>query len=238
MAEEHPMTEYEQWLVGQGNLELAERMRDLRARFHAGDLVELIDDARAGEHVSKGDLPDEFKANVTYKVHDLGGLFLRFKKDDNRSLWRVSSAPLSRLPYQTAHSRFFQPVARDPAVPTKIAALSTVFEKLQSDQARGLKRKLEETTLEMERARMEREDFRQGGGPSDVCGSPGDSSNVSLRRYVEDLQDQTEGDRGTIAEARNLLDMGQSSEARRILNEALSDPESDTESDASDGREP
>ena len=123
-------------------------------------------------------------------------------------------------------------------MPTKIAALSTVFEKLQSDQVRGLKRKLEETTLEMERARMEREDFRQGGGPSDVWGSPGDSSNVSLRRYVEDLQDQTEGDRGTIAEARNLLDMGQSSEARRILNEALSDPESDTESDESDGREP
>ena len=161
IASERSMTEYEQWLVGQGRLELAEQMRDLRARFHEGDLVELIDGARAGEHTPKGHLPDEFKANVTYKVLDLCGLFLRFKKDDNRSLWRVSSAPLSRQPYEIAHSRFFQPVAEDPAVPTKIAALSTVFEKLQSDQVRGLKRKLEETTLEMERARMQCEDFRQ-----------------------------------------------------------------------------
>ena len=73
MAAERPMTEYEQWLEGQGNQELAEQMRDLRGRFHAGDLVELIDDARAGEHVPKGDLPDEFTANVTYKVYDLCG---------------------------------------------------------------------------------------------------------------------------------------------------------------------
>ena len=164
------MTEHERRLVGQGNRELAEQMRDLRGRFCKGDFVELIDEARAGAHVPKGDLPDEFMANVTYKLHDLCGLFLRFKKDDNRSLWRVSSAPGSRLPYQTAHSRFFQPVARDTAVPTKIAALSTVFEKLQGDQVRGLKRKLEETTLAMERASMEREDFAQGNAVHDGTG--------------------------------------------------------------------
>ncbi len=52
------MTEYEQWLVGRGNPELADQMRDLRGRFREGDLVELIDEARAGAHVPKGDLPD------------------------------------------------------------------------------------------------------------------------------------------------------------------------------------
>ena len=60
MAAERPMTEYEQWVVGQGNLELAERTRDLRGRFCTGDFVELIDEARAGPHVAKADLPDEF----------------------------------------------------------------------------------------------------------------------------------------------------------------------------------
>ena len=94
---------------------------------------------------------------------------------------------------------------------------------------RELKRKLEETTLEMERARMEREDFRQGGGPADIWRSPGSprGDEVSLRRYVEDMQDQAEGTGVTIAEAHNLLAMGQASEARQILNEALSEPESD-----------
>ena len=57
---------------------------------------------------------------------------------------------------------------------------------------KDLKRKLEETTLEMERARMEREDFRQGGGPSDVWGSPAANSPLSLRRYTENLQDTAE----------------------------------------------
>ncbi len=195
MAAERSMTEHEQWLVGQGKRELAEQMRDLRGRFHEGDLVELIDDARAGAHVPKGDLPDEFMANVTYKLHDLCGLFLRFKKDDNRSLWRVSSAPFSRLPYQTAHSRFFQPVARDTAVPTKIAALSTVFEKLQGDQVRGLKRKLEETTLAMERASMEREDFAQGNAVVYPYLSPPQtwrSNNSNMCRTMNERNDTIE----------------------------------------------
>ena len=50
-------------------------------------------------------------------------------------------------------------------MPTKIAALGTVPEKLQSDQGRGLKRKLEQTTHAMERASVECEDFRQGNAP-------------------------------------------------------------------------
>ncbi len=183
------MTEHERRLVGQGNRELAEQMRDLRGRFCKGDFVELIDEARAGAHVPKGDLPDEFMANVTYKLHDLCGLFLRFKKDDNRSLWRVSSAPFSRLPYQTAHSRFFQPVARDTAVPTKIAALSTVFEKLQGDQVRGLKRKLEETTLAMERASMEREDFAQGNAVHDGTGVTWRQWDAIQEDHLETLQE-------------------------------------------------
>ena len=70
----------------------------------------------------------------------------------------------------------------------QVAALSTAFQHLQDPMVKDLKRKLEETTLEMERARMEREDFRQGGGPSDVWGSPAANSPLSLRRYTENLQ--------------------------------------------------
>ena len=187
----------------------------------------------------RGHLPDEFTANVTYKVFDLCGLFLRFKKDDNRSLWRISSAPLSRLPYQTAHSRLFQPVARDPAVPTKIAALGAVFEKLQSDQLRGLKRKLEETTLAMERARMEREDFRQDVGPCYMANEP---QNCTWRRRGKTLLHEALGLKeekdellGEIAVARNVWDnsfgrmgnVGPVRVARCVLDNALPLADSD-----------
>ena len=120
----------------------------------------------------------------------------------------------------------------------QVAALSTAFQNLQDPMVKGLKRKLEETTLEMERARMEREDFRQGGGPSDVWGSPAANSPLSLRRYTENLQDTAEDALQTIAEARNLFDMGQTDEARRTLDEVLPDQGSDTESYESDVREP
>jgi hypothetical protein len=46
--------------------------------------------------------------------------------------------------------------------------------------------------LALERARMEREDFRQGGGPSDIWASPGTVAPLSLRRYVENLQEAAE----------------------------------------------
>ena len=120
----------------------------------------------------------------------------------------------------------------------QVAALSTAFQNLQDPIVKDLKRKLEETTLEMERARMEREDFRQGGGPSDVWGSPAANSPLSLRRYTENLQDTAEDALQTITEARNLFDIGQTEEARRTLNEVLSDGDSDTESDESETHEP
>jgi hypothetical protein len=117
----------------------------------------------------------------------------------------------------------------DPAL--QIAALATVYEQLQDSELRNLKRKLGETTLEMERARMEREDFRQGGGPSDVWGSPAAISPLSLRRYTENLQDTAEDALQTIT----VFEMGrQADEARRTLNEVLPDQDSDTESDESD----
>jgi hypothetical protein len=71
----------------------------------------------------------------------------------------------------------------------------------------------------MERARMEREDFRQGGGPSDVWGSPAAISHLSLRRYTENLRVTAEDALQTITEASNLFEMGQADEARRTLNE-------------------
>ena len=97
---------------------------------------------------------------------------------------------------------------RESAAALQIAALSAAFEKLQSTTVRNLERKLEDTTVDLERARMEREDFRQGGGPSDVWRSPGSCSDTSL------LQD-------TFAEVRDLLDIGEIDEARQILNDAL-----------------
>ena len=94
-------------------------------------------------------MPIEFEAGVTYVVYDLCGLYLRFKKDVNRSLWGVTLAPSAhnrRSVCVIAAARYFKVVAEDAVTPPKIAALSTVFEHLQCDQVRGLKRKLAEMT--------------------------------------------------------------------------------------------
>ena len=69
------------------------------------------------------------------------------------------------------------PPSTGPAL--QIAALTTVCEKMQDQETRSLKRKLEETTLAMERARMEREDFRQGMGPCYMANEP---QNCTWRR--------------------------------------------------------
>ena len=75
----------------------------------------------------------------------------------------------------------------------QIAALNTTFEKLQDSSFRSLKRKLESTTLDLERAQMEREDFRQGGGPLPVWDGPVESPDTRpLLRYVETLQGSEE----------------------------------------------
>ena len=121
----------------------------------------------------------------------------------------------------TTQAKFFEPLAAKclkDAPALQIAALSATLLKLQDPMVKDLQRKLEETTLSMERASMEREDFRQGGGPCDVWGSPAECSHVSQRRYTEDLQD-------SIAEARNLLDMGHNRGAWHILTEAYPDTE-------------
>ncbi len=46
----------------------------------------------------------------------------------------------------------------DPTI--QMCALTTVYEKMQCDDMKGLKRRLEETALALERAQMEREDLR------------------------------------------------------------------------------
>ena len=125
--------------------------------------------------------------------------------------------------------RHFQSLASNAAlhqaIPNlQIAALNTTFEKLQDSSFRSLKRKLESTTLDLERAQMEREDFRQGGGPRPVWDGPVESSDtLPLLRYVETLQDSEEEKENTILEAWNLLSAGWDIEARQILREAASE---------------
>ena len=71
---------------------------------------------------------------------------------------------------------------------------------------------------------MEREDFRQGGGPRPVWDGPVESSDtLPLLRYVETLQDSEEEKENTILEAWNLLSAGWDIEARQILREAASE---------------
>lgn len=89
------------------------------------------------------------------------------------------------------------PPSTGPAL--QIAALTTVFEKMQDQETRNLKRKLEETTLEMERARMGGEDHRR------LC---------KLNRYAarledvrEELQDHWHEICEDIALARRFLDI-------------------------------
>ena len=181
--------------------------------FKRGELVKLKD----GVSLQK------FSQGTIYKIE---------------AVIRVACSPTLhfKLPSgtQDAAPMHFEPLAaerprEDPAV--QIVALSTVYEKFQDPETRNLKRKLEEVTRGMERARMEREDHRRR-----ICILS--SCLCEMVHERDELLDHIDGDQSTITEARNLLDMGQSSEARRVLNDALSDPESGTESDESDGREP
>ncbi len=59
---------------------------------------------------------------------------------------------------------------------------------LQEEQTHAMS----DVLVQLERARMEREDFRQGGGPSNIWASPGEVAPLSLLRYVENLQDTAE----------------------------------------------
>ena len=132
-------------------------------------------------------------------------------------------------PPHPAHQRTVMDVRRCPVdgPALQIAALSTSCAKRQNSTVKGLKRKLEDTTLDLERARMEREDFRQGGGPSDVWCSPASNSDTSLLRIVESLQDVQET-------VRVLLKAGRAGEAREFLD-SLDDPEG-TDSEAEDAQ--
>ena len=129
------------------------------------------------------------------------------------------------------------PPSTGPAL--QIAALTTVCERMQDQETRNLKRKLEETTLAMERARMEREDFRQGMGP---CYMANEQQNCTWRRRSTMLQNEAldlEGEKdellSEIAVARNALDnfFGDTGNvepvrvARRVLNNALPLADSD-----------
>jgi len=105
---------------------------------------------------------------------------------------------------------------------SQIAGLCTTYQILQLDELQVLKRKLEKTTLEMERARMEREDFRQGCGPAGLWGG---ISVITLRQHAFNLHDIAVDLQQIVAEARNLLDVGNPREARRVLNEELEDVE-------------
>ena len=110
-----------------------------------------------------------------------------------------------------------QPLAESGTAPEsgtalQIAALSRVFEKQQDEQMGGLKRKLLETTLALERAAMEREDFRAGNGPGFLT-SPGQVETVSWRRCRRglqaealELQDDKDNILDGVAHARNCLD--------------------------------
>ena len=217
---------------------LERRLRDVKARFRPGDLVELIDGARALKTYTFK-LCDGFEASVTYKVYDVCGVCLRFEKDANLSLWRVPSGPgRYPSPCMIGDSCFFQrvtedpvvPTTEDPVVPTKIAALSTVFAELQSDQVRGLKRKLAETTLAMERGRMECEDFRLGNAPCHNYKLLTWRGCCEVLRH-EALEYEEENDElvGEIAVARNALDnffndtsnVEPIRKARAVLNDAL-----------------
>ena len=232
MASERPWWVAEEERESQERQERQERkIRDVRARFRPGDLVELIDDAHALE-VYTFKLCDGFEASVTYKVYDVCGVCLRFEKDDNLSLWRVPSEPgRYRSPCTFADSCFFQLVTEDPVAPTKIAALGAVFAELQSDQVRGLKRKLAETTLAMERARMEREDFRQGNAPYLNYNLTWRGRCEALRHEALDYEEEKDDLVCDIAVARNALDnffndtsnVEPIRKARAVLNDALPD---------------
>ncbi len=150
----------------------------------------------------------------------------------------VDGLPIAHEHCQRAAGLLAQlPPSTGPAL--QIAALTTVREKMQDQETRSLKRKLEETTLAMERARMEREDFRQGMGP---CYMANEQQNCTWRRRSTtlqnealDLKEEKDALLSEIAVARNALDnfFGDTGNvepvrvARRVLNNALPLADSD-----------
>ena len=100
----------------------------------------------------------------------------------------------------------------------KFSALTTVFEKAQIDEYNILKQKHEETTLALERARMEREDFRMGNGPSFCL-----DFTISSRQMTHSLMQFAQSRVDVIAAARDLIDLGQNATAYGILNAALAE---------------
>ena len=127
--------------------------------FKIGELVKLKQDPKfdmSETGNTEPSLDPYFKTGVTYRVRAIAEQFR----------WSIAGVPylyLEGLPNFQQHPGFFESIAadhfkEDPAL--QIAALTTVYEKLQDPAMRNLKRKLEDTTLEMERARMEREDLR------------------------------------------------------------------------------
>ena len=127
--------------------------------FKIGELVKLKQDPKfdmSETGSTEPSLDPYFKTGVTYRVRAIAEQFR----------WSIAGVPylyLEGLPNFPQHPGFFESIAadhfkEDPAL--QIAALTTFYEKLQDPAMRNLKRKLEDTTLEMERARMEREDLR------------------------------------------------------------------------------
>ena len=127
--------------------------------FKIGELVKLKQDPKfdmSETGSTEPSLDPYFKTGVAYRIRAIAEQF-------RWSLARVPYLSLEGLPNFPQHPGFFESIAVDcvkesPAL--QIAALTTVYEKLQDPEMCNLKRKLEDTTLEMERARMEREDLR------------------------------------------------------------------------------
>ena len=126
--------------------------------FKIGDLVKLKQDPKfdmSETGNTEPSLDPYFKTGVTYRIRAIAEQFR----------WSIAGVPylyLEGLPNFPQHPGFFESIAadhfkEDPAL--QIAALTTVYEKLQDPAVRNLKRKLEDTTLEMERARMAAEDW-------------------------------------------------------------------------------
>ena len=123
--------------------------------FKIGELVKLKQDPKFD--MSEVALDPYFKKGVTYRIRAIAEHFR----------WTIAGVPylyLEGLPNFPQHPGFFESIAadylkEDPAL--QIAALTTVYEKLQDPAMQNLKRKLEDTTLEMERAQMTAEDWRR-----------------------------------------------------------------------------
>ena len=126
--------------------------------FKIGELVKLKQDPKfdmSETGNTEPSLDPYFKTGVAYRIRAIAEQFR----------WSIAGVPylyLEGLPNFPQHPGFFESIAVDcvkesPAL--QIAALTTVYEKLQDPEMRNLKRKLEDTTLEMERARMAAEDW-------------------------------------------------------------------------------